>query len=415
MNLPGRQMSVAVISRLVGRTPDDITYSFIFSEIYRLANKGVNVHVVRSETEEDSFSSGICFHGLKKKIDALSIGLSLREIFTYPPIFLLRKPTTIYRDSLYAMNVSKVMKANDITLIHAHFAFPEGLVGLLASKRLKKPLVVTVHGYDILVEPSVGYGVRLSRRINAVVCKVLNDADAVIAKSEATFNEAKKIIDDVKKLHLIPYGVDIQKFNPNLDGSSVRKKWGIKERTVVFALRNHEPKNGLEYLIRAAPIVTKEEESVVFVIGGDGTLRQYHEQLAVKLGVKENIVFTGKISPSETPFYFAMCDVAVVPSLQEAFGLVVSEAMACGRPVVGTLVGGIPDQIVDGYNGFLVQPKDPVEIANKILWLICNPEKARDMGMNGRRIVEAKFDINKNVDRVISLYGHLLPIAPSNL
>ena len=107
-------------------------------------------------------------------------------------------------------------------------------------------------------------------------------------------------------------------------------------------------------------------------------------------------------------YYYAMSDIVVVPSLQEAFGLVVAEAMASGKPVIGSNVGGIPDQIIDGYNGFLVQPRKPKEIAEKILWLINNPEEARRMGMNGRRIVEEKFDINKRIDRLISLYHRIL-------
>ena len=103
-----------------------------------------------------------------------------------------------------------------------------------------------------------------------------------------------------------------------------------------------------------------------------------------------------------------MSDVTVVPSLQEAFGLVVSEAMACGKPVIGSNVGGIPDQIVDGYNGFLVEPKDPLKIAERILWSIDNPEAIKSMGINGRRIVEEKYDIEKRADNIISLYKQLL-------
>jgi glycosyltransferase involved in cell wall biosynthesis len=157
--------------------------------------------------------------------------------------------------------------------------------------------------------------------------------------------------------------------------------------------------------------VTEKKNDVLFVIGGDGSLRHYHEQLATKLGVKEKIMFIGRIPPTEVPYYDAMSDIVVVPSLQEAFGLVISEAMACGKPVIGTKVGGIPDQIIDSYNGFLVQPRDPKEIAEKILRLIENPEEAKRMGMNGRKIAEKKFDISKRIDRIVSLYVNL--VAPS--
>lgn len=402
------KISVVVISSSVGKTPKVITSSFVFDEVYRLVKRGVDIHVVISKVEGDSLSYGIHFHGINRIIDAQVFNMLLRNTADYPPISLLRNPVRFYWENLYALNVIKVMERNNIDLIHAHFTYPEGLVGLLAKRKTGKPLVVTVHGYDILVEPTVGYGVRLSKRTDRLIRRVLNSADAIIAASKATFNEARNIVNGVDKVHLIPNGVDVQRFNPNLDGSNIRKKLGIEERKVIFTLRHHEPIYGLEYLIRAAPMVMKEEDDVVFVIGGDGSLRQYHQQLAVKLGVKEKIIFTGKIPRNETPYYYAMSDIVVVPSLQEAFGLVVSEAMACGKPVIGTKVGGIPDQIIDGYNGFLISPRNPLKIAEKILWLINNPKEARRMGMNGRRIAEEKFNIERRIDRLISLYHKIL-------
>jgi glycosyltransferase involved in cell wall biosynthesis len=152
----------------------------------------------------------------------------------------------------------------------------------------------------------------------------------------------------------------------------------------------------------------KQRKDIVFVIGGEGSLRQYYEQLAIKLGVGKNVIFTGKISPNDVPLYYAISNIVVVPSLQEAFGLVVAEAMACGKPVIGTRVGGIPDQIIDGYNGFLVEPRNPMQIAEKILWLIEHPDEAKQMGMNGRKIVEEKFNIEKRIEKIISLYEGLL-------
>ena len=401
------KVSVAIISGPVGKTPEDITYSFVFDEAHRLAKRGLDVHVIRSLQEVASFSHVIHFHGLENTSRIKHIPFVFKHLNAIPSLGYLIPPWTLLFLSKYADAVANVTNSQNLDLIHAHFAYPEGFVGLLAKKETRKPLIVTVHGYDILVEPSVGYGVRLGKRINAIVRRVLNDADVVIAASRATFEEVCKIVNETDNVHLIPNGVDIERFNPNLNCSSIKRNLGIEGCTVIFTLRGHEPKYGLEYLIRAAPIVT-EKEDVVFVIGGDGSLRGFHEQLAVKLGVKEKMIFTGRIPGGEVPCYYAMSDIVVVPSLQEAFGLVVSEAMACGKPVIGTKIGGIPDQIINGYNGFLVQPRNPTEIAEKILWLISNPKEAKHMSMNGRKIVEKKFNINKRIDRIISLYKMLL-------
>jgi glycosyltransferase involved in cell wall biosynthesis len=393
----------------IGKTPEEIALSFVFEEAYRLAISGVGVHVVNSKVEGDSFSYGMYFHGFKGKIVPRVVKLLVKSLPLYPLISLLRNPFTIYYENLYAANVSAVVAKNEIDLIHAHFAYPEGLVGLLAKKRTGKPLVVTCHGQDILTEPSVGYGLRLSKRVDALINKVLNSADAVITASQAAFDEVRKIMNDDRKAHLIPNAVDIQRFNPRLNGSAIRRRLGIREESiVVFALRYHKPKYGLEYLIRAVPFVSSEREDVVFVVGGDGPLKPYHMRLASSLNVKQKVIFTGEIPRDDVPYYYAMSDIVVVPSLQEAFGLVVSEAMACGKPVIGTKVGGIPEQIIDGYNGLLIEPKNPVQIAEKIMWLIDNPKEARRMGENGRKIVEEKFDMRKRIEKIISIYKMLL-------
>lgn len=396
--------SVVVVSSQVGKTPNHIAHSFIFDETCRLAKRGITTHVVRANRERDSLSFGIHFHGLERKVDVRGVKSMLDDLQVCPQIFVLRKPTTICSENLYAARVSEIIKKYNINLIHAHFAYPEGLIGLLARQRTGKPLIITIHGYDILVEPSVGYGARISKRINAIISRVLNSADAVVAASQATFIEASRIVNDVNKVQLIPNGVDTQRFHPNLNRVYMKKKLGIEGLTTIFTLRAHEPRYGLEYLIEAAPIVTKKREDVVFVIGGDGSLRGYHEQLAAKLGVKERMIFTGSIPQNETPYYYAMSDMVVVPSLQEGFGLVVSEALACGKPVIGTKVGGIPDQLTDGYNGFLVPPRNPAEIASRILFLADQPDEAKRMGSNGRKTVEEKFDIEKRIDKILSLY-----------
>lgn len=402
-----RKISVGIISHVVGKTPEVLSRSFVFDEAYKLVHKGIDVHVIRSNFEKDSFLYGINYHGLDRKIDPRTLGFIVKNLNVYMPLSLLRRPTLIYWENLYAINVSKVVKKYNIDLIHAHFAYPEGLVGLLTKRETRKPLIVTLHGYDILVEPSVGYGIRLMKKYDAIVRAVLKDADRVIVASRAAYGEAARLCHS-DKIVLIPNGVDTIRFNPELDGSVIREKCGIEDAFVVFTVRHHEPQYGIEYLIRAIPHVTHRRNDVVFVIGGNGTLRKYHEHLAYELGVKNHTIFTGRIPRNDLPLFYAASDVVVIPSLQEAWGLVCTEAMACGKPVIGSDVGGLRDQIIDSFNGFLVPPKDSRAIAEKILYLIENPDKAKKLGFNGRKLVVERFSIEKRIDKLVELYEEVL-------
>ena len=401
------KLSVALISGLIPKNIFD-PYSFVFDEAIRLAKRGLDIHAIRTFAEIESCCFDIHYHGINSSFGLSYISFFFKHWSSFPRASFLLPPWQLLYLSKYAQTVSNIIHKNNLSIIHAHFAYPEGFVGLLTKRETGQPLVVTVHGTDILIEPSIGYGVRLNKKYDSMVRSVLKSADCIIAASKTTYDEALRIATDAKKVKLIPNGVDANRFNISSNASELRRHLGIGNKFVVFSLRTHEPKYGLEYLIRAAQIVINQGLNVMFVIGGDGFLRQYHEKLAEELGIRKNVIFTGKIATEDVPFYYALSDLVVVPSIQEAFGLVVSEAMACGKAVIGSNVGGICDQIIDGYNGFLVEPRNFGKIAEKILWAISNSEELKEMGMNGRRTVEQKFNIERRIDAIIEIYKDLL-------
>ncbi|MEM3137472.1 MAG: glycosyltransferase [Thermofilaceae archaeon] len=403
-------LGVLVVSARVGTSPEAIPYSFVFDEVVRLAKRGVEVHVVRLDPEKSGgycLSYGVHFHSIKPKMNLRVMDTLICSLMRSLPLGVFRNLSNMYLESYYAMHAAELLRTLD--LVHAHFAYPEGLVGYLAAVKVGKPLIITVHGYDILTEPSIGYGVRLSKRYDFLVRKVLNAADAVICNSRALYREVRRIAKSKDKVHLIFNGVDLKRFNPNIDLLEARRRLGLLlDHFLVFTVRPHAPKYGIEYMIRAIPYVVSRREDVLFVVGGEGPQRRYHEELAKGLGVADRIIFTGAIPQAFLHLYYAACDVVIVPSLQEAWGLVVTEALASGKPVIGSNVGGIKDQIIDGFNGFLVPPRDSQAIAERILYFIDNPSEARRMGMNGRRLAEESFNIEKRICKIIQLYERVL-------
>jgi glycosyltransferase involved in cell wall biosynthesis len=401
---------VCIIASSIGKSPSEIPQSFVFDEASRLSRKGLNIHVVTSRLEHEITSYGMKFHGIMRRPESGALHFLVRNLIEYPFVSLSRNLSRIYLESLYALSVSRIIEKYDVDLIHAHFAYPEGFVGVLAREKIKRPLILTIHGYDLLTEPSVGYGLRLHKHYDLIVRSVLGKADAIILASKALYTEASRILsnDEIGKIHLIPNGVDVNKFNPSIDGSEIKRLYKAEGKYIVFTARYHRPVYGIAYLIMAAKLVISKRKDVVFIIGGDGPLLNYHRELAGKLGLKDYIVFTGAIPRHIIPKYYAASDIVVVPSLQESWGLVATEAMACGKPVIVSNVGGLPDQIIDGFNGFLVPPRSPKAIADKILYLLENPSEARRLGRNGRMLAEEKYDIEKRVDKIIEIYRKLL-------
>jgi len=256
-------MRVVVVSSSAPKTPSEILLNFVYDEVTRLAKHGIEVHVARKEVGNSGNFNGIYFYDLPTYID-LTVLTQLSQLAKYPLPSLIRGPRrllALYVELLYANHIRKVLQNTKPDILHAHFAYPEGWTAYLAktSSSHKPPLVVTLHGYDILTEPTCNYGIRLYRQYDALVKKVLNNADAIIVSSTAIYREAQKIVKNSDKVHLIYNGVDTTRFHPSLNGGKIRDQYDLHGKFVIFTVRHHTCKYGLEYLIRSAPIVLKNE------------------------------------------------------------------------------------------------------------------------------------------------------------
>jgi glycosyltransferase involved in cell wall biosynthesis len=132
------------------------------------------------------------------------------------------------------------------------------------------------------------------------------------------------------------------------------------------------------------------------------------QRLAAELGVRERVVFVGKRQPDELRYYYSAADVAVTTPWYEPFGLTPLEAMACGRPVVGSAVGGIAFTIADGETGYLVPPRDPAALAARLQFVLASPELRARLGQAARRRVEEGFTWPLVAQRTAGLYDTLL-------
>jgi len=240
----------------------------------------------------------------------------------------------------------------------------------------------------------------------------LRHVDAFIAVSNEHGEKWSEVCN--KEIAVIPNGVDTNRFNPNVNGESIKKRLGIHGKFTVLYVGRLAKQKGLEYLLRAVPITLKETKDIAFLIAGEGGLKKELEALAQQLGVNQQVKFLDFIPDSELPKYYAACDVFVLPSVYEPFGMVLLEAMAAGKPVVATAVGGIPEIVFHGKNGFLVKPKEPKELANAILTLSHHHDLAMSMGQVGRRIVERDYSWEIITARVVKLYEKTLRGKKSN-
>jgi glycosyltransferase involved in cell wall biosynthesis len=202
--------------------------------------------------------------------------------------------------------------------------------------------------------------------------------------------------------------IDFERFDsvtPN--GVEFRRKHGIPEdRRVVAQVSWIIPDKGIDDLLEAARIVVPQFPSVHFAFIGEGKTREEYAARARDFGIGDHVTWTGMIRDPLVEGAFASTDIVCQMSRwEEVFGWVIAEAMAHGKPLVATRVGGIPEVVQDGQSGFLVNRRDPAAMAEKILTLLKDPDLCERMGKRGRQIAREKFDLRINVAKVIKSYG----------
>jgi glycosyltransferase involved in cell wall biosynthesis len=202
--------------------------------------------------------------------------------------------------------------------------------------------------------------------------------------------------------------IDFERFDsvtPN--GVEFRRKHRIPEdRRVVAQVSWIIPDKGIDDLLEAARIVVPQFPSVHFAFIGEGKTREEYAARARDFGIGDHVTWTGMIRDPLVEGAFASADIVCQMSRwEEVFGWVIAEAMAHGKPLVATRVGGIPEVVQDGQSGFLVNRRDPAAMAEKILTLLKDPDLCERMGKRGQQIAREKFDLRINVAKVIKSYG----------
>jgi glycosyltransferase involved in cell wall biosynthesis len=210
------------------------------------------------------------------------------------------------------------------------------------------------------------------------------------------------------RFEMIYNGVDLSrvKIDPVL-AMDFRKRYSIPaDRAIVTQVSWMIPEKGIADFLAAALLVLAQNSKVQFVLVGDGAIRDEYMKDAEALGIADHVTWTGMV---EDPFgegVFAAADVVCQFSRwEEVFGWMIAEAMAHGKPVVATRVGGIPELIEEDLSGYLVSRGDTAAMSERILRLLSDPELRRRMGATGRDTAAARFDLRKNVTQLIGSYG----------
>ncbi len=286
-------------------------------------------------------------------------------------------------------------------IVHFHNFLPDGL--LLGAWRGARVRIMTNHSSWFLVDVERN---RRRRRLRWLTRGV----HGIIGPSRELAEKSAWIGRPGQAIEYIPNGVDPDRFTPEGDGEIPALPRDIpRSSPIILSVRRHDPsKSGLPYLIQAMPEVLRGRPEAILCLVGDGPETPLLKRLAADLVPGPSVRFLGRV-PNENlpPLYRAAC-LSVLPSLYEAVSLSGLESLACGRPVIGTRLGGIPEIVLDGRTGILVPPRSAPALATAILDLLTNDDRRRAMGEQGRRLVTADFSWRAVAGRTMAFYRRCL-------
>ncbi len=302
-----------------------------------------------------------------------------------------RNPLNIYK--LY-----KLLKNHKFDIIHTH-AYSAGTIGRISAFLAGIPVIIS-HNHSVY-----NYYNKYYHFVEWLLSFI---TDRVICISEVVnrfANKTQRI--NSRKLITIHNGIDEVCGVVENRISELKKKIGIPiNHSVIGTIAHLEEHKGIKYLLEAASLLLASRSNISFLLVGSGTLKRELKKLCVDLKIEKSIIFAGERSDvSEILFSI---DIFVLPSLREGLGIAVLEAMACGKPVIATNVGGIPEVVKDGITGILVPPKDPEALYCAMNELLDDREKREKMGRIGERVCNENFRAKTMVEKIENLYDFFI-------
>jgi glycosyltransferase involved in cell wall biosynthesis len=299
-------------------------------------------------------------------------------------------------DFTFLIKLLALIKKKKISHIHAHeflMSLYGAVVGLLAAK----PVITTFHGKNY-------YWEKARRRIIMRWVSRLSSMVAVSDDLRAFLSD--KVGIRKQRVQTIYNGVDVNKYNEVAPGTDEKRLLHVQETdTIVGTVGNLYVVKGQTYLLKAIPAVLRSRPNTVFLFAGRGDQEGALRSEAKSLGIEDNVRFLG--FRSDVPRLLGIMDIFILPSLSECLPLSVLEAMVMGVPSIVTDVGGNREIIDDTQTGYIVPPANPEALAEKILFLLNDTERAKKMGEKAREAITTHFSLPAMIDKYETLYRSL--------
>lgn len=288
--------------------------------------------------------------------------------------------------------ILKLIKDENINVINTHSGRDSLLAGIAGRLSTRKPVIVRTRHLALPITSALSYKIFPHR---------------IVTVSEYVRDYLIQAGIPQKEVVAVPTGADLKRFDPEKIKGDLREELGLKKDTpLIGTIAILRRKKGHHILLDAVPMVLEKVPGAIFVLAGDGPQKENILNKIHTSGLSDKVFMLGL--RRDIPEILKSIDLFVLPTLQEALGTSFIEAMAMKKPVIGTDVGGVGEVIKDGINGYLVEPNNPSALADAVIKVLEDMERAKAMGMEGRKIVEQNYTVEKMCEKMYALHTSLL-------
>ncbi len=388
-------MNVLFLTHNFPRSEGDAAGSFLLRLAKALKAEDVNVHVIAPAgpgLPNTDTIEGIPverFRYAPRKFEKLAYTGNMAQDVATSWSARLTLLSFLGADFVHAVRARRSFEPD---IIHAHWWFPNGVVGTWLKGLTHRPLITTLHGTDVRLARSVGVAKPLFRH-------VVQHSTQVTAVSRWLADEAERVV-SMQRPTVAPMPVATDLFSPGGQRTPAR---------LLFVGRINTQK-GIDHLLRS---MSKMKTKATLDVVGDGPGRAAMMQLATDLGISDRVNWMGQLKQPQLVEYYRKASVMVVPSVDEGLGLAAVEALLCETPVVAFNSGGLTDVVRDGQTGVLVPPGDMQALAAALDEILASEERGRTLGVAGRIYALATFAPESVARRYAGIYRQALDGSPS--
>ena len=317
--------------------------------------------------------------------------------------------SSIVKYQLLKWKTKKIVTGFNPDILFAFSWRYSGLVCSYIKNKTNIPLIQFYHGNEIFDRH------RKKKYWENLFIQAQKNTDLSLANSHYTADALKSTLDFPVNVTVMPLGVDLEYFVPPKDVAEVKSELGFEGKKIILTLARIVERKKHMTVINALPELIKVCPNVLYVIAGRGDYQKTLEHKVASLGLQQHVKFVGFVSNEEKLKYYQACDVYVMPSKSsmksgdlEGFGLTYLEANACGKPAIGGNQGGVLDAIVEGVNGYLVEPDDSVALFNYLSELFLNEGKYNEMSYSSLEYVRENCSWRVIVNKLVERFNQTL-------